>query len=354
MFASHGRPLRGALLALAALASGCAGLEPQESLPELYEKAKLERTLVLYGGGPAAQYEGFAREFERAFPGITVSVTGGFSNVLDRKIDAQLEAGKLEVDLAIFQTLQDFLRWKKAGALLRFKPEGFDRIDAAFKDEDGAFVGVAVHGNPYAYNPGLVRGEDVPRSALDFLKPQFRGKLVACYPADDDATMYVFYHLVKKYGWEYMDKYMANQPNFIQGHLGVARSISSGANLVTLDTVARTSLEQKRAGQPHAIAFSTVDPLPVWPLTAAIFKDAPHPNAAKLYLSWYLAREQQARVGTWSSRTDVAPPEGLEPLTAYRLANDYRDFVSDEKRLDDLRKRFEAYTGPVRATGGIR
>ena len=111
MFASHGRPLRGAVLALA-LVSGCAGPEPKESLPGLYEKAKLEKTLVLYGGGPAAQYEGFAREFERAFPGITVSVTGGFSNVLDKKIDAQLEAGKVEVDLAIFQTLQDFLRWK--------------------------------------------------------------------------------------------------------------------------------------------------------------------------------------------------------------------------------------------------
>ena len=283
-----------------------------------------------------------------------MSITGGFSNVLDQKIDAQLEAKKLEADLAIFQTLQDFLRWKKAGVLLYFKPEGFDRIDAAFKDEDGAFVGVAVHGHPYAYNPRLVRGEDIPRSALDFLKPQFRGKVVACYPADDDATMYLLYSLVKKYGWEYMDKYMANQPNFIQGHLGVARSISSGTNWVTLDTIARTSLEQKNAGQAHELAFSTVDPLPVWPLTGAIFKDAPHRNAAKLFLSWYLAREQQARIGTWSPRSDVAPPEGLEPLSAYRLVNTYREFVSDEKRLADLRKRFEAYTGPVRATGGVR
>src|SRR5262249_26083148 len=161
------------------------------------------------------------------------SVTGGFSNVLDRKIDAQFEAGKLEGDLAIFQTLQDFLRWKKAGVLLPFKPEGVGKNDAAVKDEDGALLGVPGHGHPHAYTPGLVRREDVPRSALDFLKPQFRGKLVACYPADDDATMYVFYTLVEKYGWEYMDKYMANQPNFIQGHLGVARSISSGANLVT-------------------------------------------------------------------------------------------------------------------------
>jgi len=338
----------------AALVFGCASAPQTESLQSLYDKAKAEKTVVLYGGGPVTQYEPFAREFEQLFPGIKVAITGGFSNVLDRKIDAQLEAKKLEVDLAIFQTLHDFLRWKKAGVLLNFKPEGFDKIDPGFKDEDGAFVGVAVQGHPYAYNPKFVRPEDVPRSALDFLKPQFRGKLVACYPADDDATMYVLYGIVQKYGWSYMDRYMANQPNFIQGHLSVVRSISSGANWVTLDSIAHQSLEQKRAGQPHELAISEVDPLPVWPLTGAIFKDAPHPNAAKLFLTWYLAKEQQMRIGTWSPRSDVPPPDGLKPLASYRLQNSYREFMSDEKLLADLRKRFEAYTGPVRNTGGVR
>jgi ABC-type Fe3+ transport system substrate-binding protein len=342
--------------AAAATASvfGCATAPHTESLQTLYEKAKPEKAVVLYGGGPVRQYEPFAREFEQRFPGIKVSIEGGFSNVLDKKVDAQMQAGKLEVDLAIFQTLHDFLRWKKAGALLAFKPEGFDTIDPAFKDADGAFVAVAVNAHPYAYNPKFVRAEDVPRSALDFLKPQFRGRVVACYPADDDATMYVFYGLVSKYGWDYMDKYMANQPNFIQGHLGVVRSISSGANWVTLDSIAGTSLEQKKEGQPHELAFSDIDPLPVWPLTGAIFKDAPHPNAAKLFLTWYLAREQQMRIGNWSPRSDVPPPDGLKPLSSYRLQNTYRDFVSDEKLLAELRKRFETYTGPVRNTGGVR
>jgi ABC-type Fe3+ transport system substrate-binding protein len=332
----------------------CASGPRVESLQDLYEKAKPEKALVLYGGGPVTQYEPFAKEFEQLFPGIKVSITGGFSNVLDKKIDSQLEAQKLEVDLAIFQTLHDFLRWEQMGVLLNFKPDGFDQIDLGFKDVDGAFVGVAVQGHPYAYNTRFVRPEDVPKSALDFLKPQFRGKVVACYPADDDATMYVFYGLVQKYGWSYMDKYMANQPNFIQGHLGVARSISSSANWITLDTIANVSLEQKKAGHPHELAFSEIDPLPVWPLTGAIFKDAPHPNAAKLFLSWYLAKEQQMRIGTWSPRSDVPPPEGLKPLASYRLQNNYREFVSDDKLLTDLRKRFEAYTGPVRNTGGVR
>jgi ABC-type Fe3+ transport system substrate-binding protein len=76
---------------------------------------------------------------------------------------------------------------------------------------------------------------------------------------------------------------------------------------------------------------------------AAIFKDAPHPNAAKLYLTWYLAKEQQSRNGTFSPRADVPPPTGLAPLSSYNIDNRFRTLVSDEPRLTELRKRLGSY-----------
>jgi ABC-type Fe3+ transport system substrate-binding protein len=76
---------------------------------------------------------------------------------------------------------------------------------------------------------------------------------------------------------------------------------------------------------------------------AAIFKQAPHPNAAKLYLTWYLAKEQQSRSGTFSPRSDVSPPAGLEPLSSYNIDRGYRALVSDEARLTQLRARFGSY-----------
>ncbi len=271
-----------------------------QSLDSLYQKAKAEGSVVLYAGGPTAPWEAAAKDFSAHYPGVNVSVTGGFSNVLDAKIDAQLKAGKLEVDLAVFQTLQDFVRWKQDGKLLNYKPQGFDKIDRSFADANGAYAGVQINAHVYAYNPNLVKPEDVPRSALDFLLPRFKGKVVSCYPADDDATLYAFYSIVQKYGWKYMDRYMANEPRFIQGHLGVVRSIASGESLVTFDTIASISMDQKNLGLTQAIAFSEADPLPIWPYTAAIFKAAPHPNAAKLFLAWYLSPEQQAKTGNWS------------------------------------------------------
>ena len=354
MSGTHRYRFFAAALALALAAPVLCGVARAETIGALYAKAKTEGALSLYAGGPTAPWERDAASFNALYPGITVTITGGYSNVLDKKIDAQLASKQVETDLAIFQTLGDFLRWRKDGVLLKFKPDGFDKIDREFKDRDGAFVGVAVNAHPYAYNPNLVAAAEVPKSALDFLKPEFRGKVISAYPADDDATMYVFDSIVRKYDWSYMKKYMANQPQFIQGHLGVVRAIAAGDALVTFDTVANISMDQKNAGKPQEIAFSEADPLPIWPFTAAIFKGAPHPNAAKLFLSWYLSKEQQAKIGTWSVRSDVPPPYGWKPVLSMKVVNDYREFLSDPARLAALRKRFEAYTGPVQNVAGVR
>jgi ABC-type Fe3+ transport system substrate-binding protein len=338
-----------ALVLFAAIAGAHA-----ESVDQLYAKAKTEGALLFYSGGPVEPYERWAKEFMQRFPGITVSVEGGFSNVLDSKINVQIAAKKMQVDMAMLQTVQDYVGWKKEGALIRFRPDGADKIDPRFRDKDEMFWPTSVVLLSYAYNTKLIAPGDVPKTALDFLKPQFAGELVTAYPADDDATLFVFDDIVKKYGWGYMDKYMANKPNFIQGHLGELKSIADGTYAVTFDATNSTTGALKAAGQPIDFAFPTSDVMPTFFITAGIFKGAPHPNAAKLFLTWYLAKEQQSRTGSFSARSDVPPPSGLKPLSAYKIDAGYRQLVSDEKRMAALRKRFEHYTGPVVNKGGVR
>jgi ABC-type Fe3+ transport system substrate-binding protein len=337
-------------LALAVLPSPLAA----QTMAELYDKARQEGALTIYGGGPTSLYEVPARAFEQQYPGIKVTIHAGFSNVHNQAINAQLKAGMLDADLAILQTAGDFIVWKREGVLAAFKLDGWDTIDQTFKDADGHYVGVFVTAVAYAYNPALVKSADVPKSALDFLKPEFKGLTIACYPHDDDITLYLFHTIVRRYGWEWMDKYVANGAAFIQGHLGVARAISAGEKAVTIDSNPNLSLREKRAGKPTEIAFSEIDPTPVWAQTAATFKVSPHPNAARLFLSWWLQKEQQAKLDTWSVRVDVPPPEGLPPLFSLVLANRYPEFLADAAAIAELRKRFEGVTGPVRKSGGVR
>ena len=323
-----------------------------ETLDELYQKAKAEKKVVFYSGGPAAPHENRAKLFMQQFPGIEVKVTGGFSNVLNEQIEKQMADKKLAVDMAFFQTVQDYVTWKRQGKLMLFKPDGFDQILPNFRDPDGAYMAFSANALTYAYNAAAVKPEDAPKSALDFLKPMFAGKMISVYPADDDAALYLFHLIVQKYGWSWMDKYTANKANYVQGHLPVARSVASGENIVTLDA-SSSVWEFKRQGKLEVV-WPEADEAPVFTLTGGIFKDAPHPNAAKLYLTWFLAKEQQAKVGSFSTRADVPPPEGFKPLTSYKIANNYREFMIDDKLVTELRKRMEGYTGPPVNKGGVR
>src|SRR3954454_15880115 len=91
-----------AALALLGLISA-ATLPARAQTPDaIYAAAKTEGAFVLYVGGPTAPWEATARVFEQRYPGIKVAITGGFSNVLDKKIDQQIKDNKLEVDTAIF------------------------------------------------------------------------------------------------------------------------------------------------------------------------------------------------------------------------------------------------------------
>src|SRR6516162_2937165 len=253
-----------------------------ETLDELYEKAKAEKSLVFYTGAGVAAAKATAEAFEKRFPGISVTGKGGFSNVLDSEIDQQLKDKKVTTDFVQFQTIQDYRRWDKAGALMHFKPDGFDQVLAPMKDKNGAWVAVNAIQMSYGYNSEKVQEADVPKSALDFLKPQFRGKVVTVYPTDDDATLYNFDLIVGKYGWDYMKKYMANDPYFIQGHRDVAARLRSGEHFLSFDVT--------QGGGNLKVAMSQADKTPVFFTAGGILKNAPHPNAAKLLLTWMLSK----------------------------------------------------------------
>ena len=303
-----------------------------ETLAELYEKAKAEKEVVFYSGGPAAPHENRAKLFMQQFPGIEVKVTGGFSNVLNERIEKQMAEKKLAVDMAFFQTVQDFVNWKAQGKLLNFKPDGFDQIYPNFRDPDGAYMSLSANALTYAYNTAAVKRRGRAEIGAGFPQAHVRrqGHHASIRPTTTPRSICSTSSCRSTAG-SWMDKYMATKPNFVQGHLPVARSVASGENIATFDA-SSSVWPFKREGKVEVV-WSPVDETPVFTLTGGIFKDAPHPNAAKLYLTWFLAKEQQSRVGSFSSRADVPPPEGFRPLTSYKIANNYREFMVDEKLI---------------------
>jgi ABC-type Fe3+ transport system substrate-binding protein len=69
---------------------------------------------------------------------------------------------------------------------------------------------------------------DISKSALDFLQPRFKGKIITTYPHVDDVTLYLYETIVEKYGRDFLTELKLNEPAFVRGHLGVTRTIATG------------------------------------------------------------------------------------------------------------------------------
>jgi len=314
----------------------------------LYEAAKKEGAVNLYAGGPRAPYLGRAARFEAAFPGIKVELVNGPSNVLSERINKARAEGKQHADVAALQTIQDFVSWKKAGMLAPFRPDAWSSIPDAFKDRDGAFTGHSLIMIAYAHRPDLVAAQLL--SAKDILNPAFKGKVISTYPHLDDATLYHFAKIAERHGWSFWEDYAKLEPKWVRGHLGVTQSLDKGESAATLDQiplgVAATATSK--------LVVPDGEPVTVFQQTIAIFTDALNPNAARLYVNWYMAKEEAATIaadGSWSTRTDVAPPPGFKPLADYKLNAEYQAFITgDAAKLDELRARFKAISGEFKGT----
>jgi len=311
----------------------------QLDLDALYAQAAVEGEVSAYLQGPSQVYAEFVREFEATYPKVKVRITPGRYDLMP-KIDAQIAAGRMDADLAILQTTQDYVRWRRQGALQKFAPPGFDLIHATLKDPEAHYLPVfLVMG--FAYNPAQIPEANAPRTIPDFLKPAFKGKIVSTYPHDDDLTLYSSTLIVEKYGWGMIERLLEQDMKFVRSHVLVSQETEKGERPVTFDQIS----------QFNKVKFVVPDdlPMPVYPTTTGIFANAPHPNAAKLFIAFVLSKEQQHRLtaaGAISMRPDVEPPPGLKPLSNNRIADGYVSFISDETRTKELRQRFEGYIGP--------
>jgi ABC-type Fe3+ transport system substrate-binding protein len=309
-------------------------------LDALYERAASEGQVSAYLQGPPQVYASFVHAFEAKYPKVKVRITSGRYDLMP-KIDAQIATGKpMDADLAILQTTQDYVRWKRQGALQNFASPDFDLIPTNLKDPEAQFMPVFLVMIGFAYSPAQVSEADAPRTIPDFLKPAFKGKIVSTYPHDDDLTLYSNALIVEKYGWGMIDKLLQQDMKFVRSHVLVAEETATGERPVTFDQISQ--FNKVRFVPPEDL------PMPVYPITTGIFAKAPHPNAAKLFLAFAISKEQQQRVaasGAISVRPDVDPPNGLKPLSSYRTADGYIEFISDESRTKELRHRFESHIG---------
>jgi ABC-type Fe3+ transport system substrate-binding protein len=305
------------------------------------------KLLVYAGGDTPYQQNQTKNNFEATFPGMKVEIVVDFSKYHAPRLDYQLETNSLVADVAQLQTVQDFPRWKEEGVLMNYKPIGWDHVLPEYKDADGAFTGLFIIAFSNNVNRQLLGNNNStwPWEARDYLRPEFKNKLAVTYPNDDDAVLFWFKQVTDKYGLDYLVQFKAQNPTFVRGTAESRVRVMDGSHVATM-----TSGGGLVDTPGSAVVFTVPknDPFVIWAQRAAIFKDAPHPEAAKLYMSWALALKNQRG---WSVRDDApAPPAPFKPVKDYGSNGSpqaFVDFMEDREQVEIFKNQITMIFGEV-------
>lgn len=305
----------GVLLLVGALTLSGPPAASGATFQELVAAAKKEGRLTVYSSESAAQVKASAQDFQERY-GIQVEATRLVSGTLTSRYAAERAAGKVVADV-ISISAEPFYTdnpdwWLKLDEKTIPNIKDYPRSAV---NKDGIFVTVTQQGMVIAYNTELVAPKDVPKSYEDLLGPRFSkpGTIVMANPRATQSGMSFFWVMIQKLGPDYYKKLMQHQPAIGEGAGPVAQLVGAGAHAVAIGTFANHSQGVMAAGAPLKYVYPT-DVSTGTDNQVAISAQAPHPNAARLFLAYRLTREAHevlCKVG--GSASPLGAIKGCEP-----------------------------------------
>lgn len=305
--------------ALALLPS--AGFAQGQPSAELIAKAKAERQLVWYTGMVVSQVvRPLAEKFQAKY-GIEVrfTTTGDSDTVL--KITSQARAGRMEADL--FDSPGTSIPpLSKAGLIEPFAPEALAKYAPTFKPQSQLYSGIYALYLTTTYNTDLVKAAEAPKTFEDLLAPKWRGRMVWTDTRAISGPAGFIGNVLSVMG---QDKGMAYLRELSKQKIVrepgnqrvILDKVISGQYAIGLMTYNHHAVISRAKEAP--IAWVKMEPLVANLGVIALVKNAPHPNAAKLFLEFMFSDDGQkiiAEAGYPPGNPDVSPKDpSIGPVT---------------------------------------
>jgi len=306
--------------------------------------AKKEGRLNLYVGryGQAALLD----EFKKDYPEIKIASVNGTGDQLATRIAAETRAGKTIADI--------YSGGPNSSYSLLYRGKILDSIKSAFilpevldksKWYDGKhiftdsgdqfiFVYIALPGvRGLSCNSNLVNAKEF-KSYWDLTNPKWKGKITSQRPTETGLSVNLqFYYYQPDLG-----------PEFIKRALG-AMDVTFGDRRTITDWLAVGKFAichgcrqiEKASGQGLPVEdFETGDwkegqPLSTGGGSISLIKGDPHPNAARVFINWFLSRKGQTAMQKSNDLYSELPPSS-------RRIDIPKDMLSAENRLVEGRK----------------
>jgi iron(III) transport system substrate-binding protein len=310
--------------------------------PELIEAAKKEGKVSYYAAIELNVAERLGKMFEAKYPGISVRVERSGAERIFQRIAQENDSGIHAVDVANSTDVSHYLDWKKKGWLAPFLPEEVVKNFPPDQfDPEGMYATSCAWLEVIGYNTNLVKAEEAPRSYADLLDPKWQGKLVKGHPSYSGAILTTTFVLSRDLGWSYLEKLAQQKVMQVQSAGDPPKKIMLGERAVMADGNDYNLIVFKDQGKPvEAVYPAEGSPLIIVP--SGVFKDAPNPNAARLFQSFFFSAEaQQMLVNEFAHRSfhsQVKPRAGQKPMLEVKMLKS--DPVAVQAQSEDIKARY--------------
>lgn len=310
--------------------AGLSGIPAVRAADEtMLETAKSQGKTVFYAN--ITSIEPIMEAFQ-AKTGIVGEYTRISSSKFIPTVLTEASAGKLLAD-ALQAPLPMMEILKEQGVLTSYRsPSAEGYPEWAVKDDQITLF--AIEYVSYLYNTDKVSRSDAPATYEDLADPKWKGQIVMADPSTHASTIGWLVGLKDKVfkseeSWrEFVKGLAANQPMFVESFGPTPAPVESGEKLIGISmpkyivTKAPAPLDWgPRSGQPLLGSARAI----------GIAEAAPRPEAARVFLDYWLSREAMdllaKEVGEYVLAPGVYPPiDGIDQVTVEPV----RDLTDDE------------------------
>jgi len=307
---------------------------------KLIDAAKREGgKVVVYSSMESSISDGIAAGFKKK-TGLEMDYWRGSSTkVLDRAL-SEHRAGKPLFDVAITIADPMFLM-QREGVFAKYEsPAAADYPKALIDPNLGPNYRTLLIG--IVYNTNSIKPADAPKSFEDLVKPQFKGKVIMPDPTQHTTTTQWVASLPKLMGKDRADKFIrelaATKPILAESLLPPVERAVSGEVPIAI-TLLHYTYVFRQQGAP--LDYVRMPKLLGDGNYVALGNKAPHPNAGKAFIDYFLDDEcmnLMSKLGEFVNRKGIVPPlEGVDKIQFVPMDRlDSKSYAEKKKEYQKL------------------
>jgi len=259
----------------------------------LHEAAKKEKEFTWY----TAHYNSesaaaLCQGFEKKYPGVKCNYIRPTAQVAYQRLAQDQKAGIAQASMISSTDQSHYTKMKQDGWLQPYKPKNLpELVDAfrSFNDPDDLFTATAAGLVLITYNTSVVSAAEAPKKWTDLADPRWKNKVSIGHPGFSGYVGTWVVQMKKLYGWDYFKKLEQNKPRIGRSINDTVTMLNAKESIVAAGPSA-TTLESKAKGNPLAVVYPE-DGAVLMVSASGILKNAPAPNAARLFMEYLLSRD---------------------------------------------------------------